>query len=509
MRLATGVGEETRLDEKPRAFGWVRAALKSYRYILALAAFVLSLAILWTLSRPASSRWFSDPAQPRKPGAYTKVVRPPQAWPALDKTILDSLQATTNAEGIEFRYQPPSQADLEPPNLVLERVAAGSALRVGAGSLSLEMIGIVYTNSPPPEPDAYGTSLPIQLFRVDGQVLTAAELSALGTEVGYAKLDYHWQFPEVRFLFASSNTAPMKVLGLHLFDARTQREIGGGSYSHNEAGAHHYSVELEARLWHQAPVEFVLDVAHGPLETFALAPVVGQSLMFGERELRLLAIVDGGTLGMSWSSMGGPRSLTTAKCRSNPAQIGKETSFIFALLPNASSIPLSFEAIDSAGKPVPSAGSSSSGILLSVQFRAGLNQIKQLRLTHFPHLKRGVFSVPFIPGMPGQNRPIRNLFDVQVPFSRISSEYEFERLLSGLLQTDLTKQGNPVFPVGYFPRIVRDVTARDLLVEYLDHFPRQFGMRMVTVKVNPQTQGVEIAPTLVGRALSRLGKFLK
>jgi hypothetical protein len=484
--------------------------LKPYRYVLVLVGVLLGFAIFWTLSPPAPNRWVIDPAKPRIGGTYAGTVRPPREPPAFDRTFLKSLRVTHTGEGVEIEYQSPNQAEPEPWNYVLKRVAAGQSLRVGTGALSLDLIGVAYTNIPPFDPggdDHMG--VPIRFFDLNGQELSRTQVEALGPEVGDPRLDFRFQFPEVRFLFTNYQAGPMKVLGVHLFDARTHHEVGGSSYTHDQAGDHHYCVNLEARLWHPAPVELVVDVAHGPSETFTLVPEVGQFVAFAGLELRLLAVIDGGGLETSSSYFAGPPPTDTAMFRRYPDLIGKQTSLVFMGLPKAASLPVDFEVIDREDNCVASTCCGSSGVRLSVCFPLGRAQIKSVRIQHLPHVTRGIFEIPFIPGLPRQNQQIRNLLDVRIPFFWIGDEPESERFLSALLQTDLTKGAKPVLPIGYSPRTGRDLTARDVLLDYVNHYPRQFGMRVFQVRINPVTQGVEIAPTPIGRALLWLGKFIK
>jgi hypothetical protein len=59
------------------------------------------------------------------------------------------------------------------------------------------------------------------------------------------------------------------LLGLRVFDARIRAPVGIGGYSQDARGGG-CRVECSAALWHDTPVELVLDLATGLDRTFEL-----------------------------------------------------------------------------------------------------------------------------------------------------------------------------------------------------------------------------------------------
>ena len=73
--------------------------------------------------------------------------------------------------------------------------------------------------------------------------------------------------------------------------------------------------------------------------------------------------------------------------------------------------------------------------------------------------------LPYIPGLPEQNKSINNLFDVCVPYAKFAKQYDLERFLEQTLQLSDCVTSGPV-PANSiknipFPLEFENVTVRD------------------------------------------------
>jgi hypothetical protein len=95
---------------------------------------------------------------------------------------------------------------------------------------------------------------------------------------------------------------------------------------------------------------------------------------------------------------------------------------------------------------------------------ATLDQVKEVRLKHYPNLYRITYTIPELPGLPEQNRNIQNLFDVHIPYMHYRYEYAFQHHIGNLLQMD-QRHFALNYPNAYFPTTRTNTTPRALFLE--------------------------------------------
>lgn len=85
-----------------------------------------------------------------------------------------------------------------------------------------------------------------------------------------------------------------------------------------------------------------------------------------------------------------------------------------------------------------------------------------------PNEVRAVFELPSLTGLPEINAGVDNLFDITIPHFIATSGSDLQKVVENHAAVRFDFQG-AIFPEGYFPRFYENVTARELLEEYLSH----------------------------------------
>ena len=115
-----------------------------------------------------------------------------------------------------------------------------------------------------------------------------------------------------------------------------------------------------------------------------------------------------------------------------------------------------------------------------------LEDIKEIRLLHYPNLHRLTFTIPELPGLPEQNRHVANLFDVHIPYMRFRYEYSFQSGVAQLLQ--MQNHSIPLtFTNNYFPTFRTNTTTRALFREMAS----MLSDPEKRIVVNPESNTIE------------------
>jgi hypothetical protein len=124
-------------------------------------------------------------------------------------------------------------------------------------------------------------------------------------------------------------------------------------------------------------------------------------------------------------------------------------------------------------------------------FDIPFREVVALQVRERPYIAIIKYQLDELPGLPPENRGVKNLMDVKIEAIRIHSAREFENLIRGGLQVvELNTKGLTLtFPTGYFPKDFQNVTFDELLDEYIEHLPASGE-----VSVNPNFIGLTISP---------------
>lgn len=272
--------------------------------------------------------------------------------------------------------------------------------------------------------------------------------------------------PTLRLIFDGSATPMVRNAVRRVYDARTQWAVGhGGAIESGEGGA--IFADLHLALWHDTPLDVVLDVACGEPVSAPIPREPGAQFLVDE----VLRVQIGG-LGAGEAKVVGVRG--------EEFDIGGDrdaSGFVIARV--SRSIWARQCQIGRVGDPVE-ARSWLEGLprFQSAALPAPVDRIAadELRIFWFPDRARVWFRIEGLPGMPNP-RSTKNLFDVRIPLVEIDRREDFESLFrhaGQAAQLDVLSDGvywnygvGTEPPAGYFPLEMRNVSATGLLREVL------------------------------------------
>lgn len=428
--------------------------------LLLLTCFFGLGALYWFLNPPAM---MVDPAFPRPALDYDRTVAELKAEPVTNN-VFSLLQLSTNDGRVEIMLAENPAAgpkqEVFPSQVV--PASANHHATLDEGQIFLKYIATAW--SIPATNFQYGVDVPARFFDSNLVAIAPEDLRPKLNQWD-RRFQFRGDFPKVRFLFGTTNLPSFKLLGMDLFDARTHRSLSSGYSSHTTPDG--FSLEPTVRLWHKAPIEAFVHLAHGHPQLFHIDPLDHDEKQIGPARIKLAAVLSGLDSGIS-SSSDGHTNRIWLHFASGSAE--RQTAVVLFVWPNAYRAPIDCEILDADGNKLETAGSSTSGPMHVINVRADGNRIKNIRLKFYPLVSRVRFSIPFVPALPPENAAITNLLDVRIPCLRIEAEYEFRASLESLLQLTIPFQ-TMNFPQSYFPVTFTNRTTRELLDEYLQFAP--------------------------------------
>ena len=450
--------------------------------------------------------WFSDPAAPRPWSQQAKLLAPksPPAFKA-DPSVLESLAATSPAEGqLQLQLTRP---DSSPGGGLDWRVVEADEqlhadLGIGQASVQIAYLATGWakpTNRATLRNPSY-FSVPGKFFLPDLTPFTAEDYRRLKVRKWDCTLHFREGRPTLAFMLRFTDLEGWKLLGLHAFDARTHAPVHGGGYSHGprELG---YHIETDLALWHETPVDLVLDLALGPPKVFEFPARTNVWQEYPGGAVALVAKINGDE--RSWSSsFNGKTETITVSFETKPEK--PQCSLIFYCQPAAHPAPIDFELLDQEGEVIPGAGGGSSGRLAIKSVRTAVTNVAKVRLKFYPNHRRVVFHLPRLPGLPESNRHVENLLDVRVPFAHFRAQYQMRSWLESMLQVQLRQSTSPTVPPGTFPVEFTDATVGEALKFYLGLFPPGTQARL-----DPEACTLRLAPSSIYTLLRRIAEWFQ
>ncbi|HEV8541705.1 MAG TPA: hypothetical protein VGR78_04885 [Verrucomicrobiae bacterium] len=417
---------------------------------------------------------YSDPGLARDNATYSVLTRQSPTLPPFPTNLLSSISTEETPSQITFRFPQTYNVPYEDGPVTIVRSPATIPATVGAGSVSLRAVASAYSASLTnfrAAADIFETvQLTPRIYNPALQEMSEAGLEAFRktSSSWEATLQFYGDFPSARFYFSFTNLPEIRLMGFQPFDARTKQSLttSYGSSGPDQRNAFYYESPLA--LWHQTPLELCLSVATGPIETRTLDPAGKGELHFPRGVIKLMGIRDGHLSSSSTSD--GRSNVVVFRARGPNFSVppGPRTTFIFFGWPAGSSVPVDFDFFGENGKVLTQDGGGISGnfILKTVAAQAG--QVKEIRVKYYPNLYRIIFTLSELPGLPEENRNIRNLFDARIPYTRIRSEWDFQRTIECLTAMEVPPLNlqftNTVFPINR-----TNLTTRDLFLEFGAH----------------------------------------
>jgi hypothetical protein len=441
--------------------------------ILLVATIALLAALLWLFAR--RDRLISDPAALRPSETYDKAMRPPPATQPFDEGLLQLSAFTKTSNSVQVTYPQQIGKEQEALRYSVQQVSSEQRFDFPGGSFSLDSIGVAYGALPAGQELEYSVRFPGRYFHPDLRPFTEADVTAKFRRKWDKEIQFSGKSPGVKFTFSLSGSNDFKILTAQAFDARTHRVLSSG-YSLSSIERRGFVLTQDLKMWHPAPFELAVTVAHGPIAYLTNQPVIGQLIRHPEGVLKIAGIAEGKSSSWSSSSDG-----TTNIMRINfePDVQDPETIFLLLALPQAMAMPIDVEFLDDTGKVLPGGSSGGAGgSMLVASTRAPLEKISIIRVKIYPVVRRLIFRLPEIPGLPSENKNVQNLFDVRIPYLRLLTEHDFKETIAGILQMEIQNYQTLNIPPGYFPKAFVNVTPRDLLNEYVKFLPQRRQVRI-------------------------------
>lgn len=391
---------------------------------------VLALPMVWPAESDGAP--FSSPTAIRENAIYSRTHDDGTNLPPFDGAVFKSVAIERVGEELTIKYGTTDEPAKMLYGAVTRHKAEGvEPIRIGEGSVRLGYIGVV-TKLPPGVAMSRDLVLPRQYF--------AADLKPAQADDPILQLEPHrlplnaTRLPSARFIFVCSNLTDFVTWQFHAFDARTHYPLCNWDYQQTPH-RNTLSMNTPIKVWHQTPIELVVTLAMGPTKSYSMPAVEGSELKLPIGAIKLLAIADG-RFGDTKPGPPEPGRVTFLKSASEPND-SPEFSLVFYCSPPVGSAAWEFEFYDDQGKPMDGwFGSGYGGV--AIRGIAGVKEkLKEIRVKYYPNLHRLSFTIPELPGLPEENRNLKNLFDVHVPYMNTGSHFAMQQALRDLVQMEV------------------------------------------------------------------------
>ncbi len=291
--------------------------------------------------------------------------------------------------------------------------------------------------------------------------------------------DSHSVDPHPRTILRHGGWENMKVMRFRVFDTRTRRVVTGAGIYRKTENLNIYEGDLA--MWHNSPVDIVVDVAYGPCDVIEFDPVPGKGYSAPDADLRLVDRVDA-----SGSSFGGSQSQVNIGLPRKPDETRE--GLLFVCQPGVRASPFTIELLDADGAVISGGGGTSGMHALYFVPRDRSGDVERIRIIRRKTLRRVFFHLPYWPGLPPENANVDNLFDVHIPYVNLKEDLELERFFRSSLQlSEFRRTLGARRTAGFLPREYTDTSVRDILKEYVDALDAAYSLSSDcdTLEVHP------------------------
>ncbi|MCL5096796.1 MAG: hypothetical protein M1608_04575 [Candidatus Omnitrophica bacterium] len=378
--------------------------------------------------------------------------------------VLESITVRTNGPDLLIEMPVPRELEGYADNAMFDyhHIAFGNALECPEGRVWLDHVAVAFGSFPADKLNEYSVRLPARFYDRQLKAVSSDRVPEFARQDWYRTLDFRGLYPAVSFGLRGELRQEAKVLAFHAFDARTHESLDSGYSWGGDLAKDGVNAKLDLQLWHAAPVLLVVDMSLGPAQVIEFPAQVGSTAKFPEGELQLVVKADD----MENRSTSHSDKITLKVEPKAYNREPKTTCMIFACLPKAYSMPLDFEYQDEQGQTLKSQGGGTSSFFINQTVMGEASRIRSVRVRYYPNRKRLVFHLPRIPGLPEPNRNVKNLFDVRLPFVRISRDYEFRDLITHLTQMQFSPQAGGALLSLADPITYNNITVKELLEKY-------------------------------------------
>ena len=445
--------------------------MKKRRYILfiLIALIIAALSALIYFDKKKSEFIYCDPAAPRGNdlAKWQEIITPKQEITPVDNDFFDKIEISSDANEICIQYPTSTGSPEDPFPFEIREMTLDQPLEIGEGILKFLGISVAYCDSN----HLSGEDVPYKFFNAQFQPEKEEIINELWPYNKHEK-DSRFQYnpwPFVRFCFEYQEIEDVKFLGINVFDVRTRKLLSSG-YSSGGTLAEKWSshdFKVNMPVWHQTPIDLVIDVSFGPSKTFEFPPEVGEGFKYEGFECRLISILDDIDTSRSSNSSYDKKSIIRIF---KAAPNRKGSSFIFACHPTASKMPVTFSFLDKDGQNLTGRGSSTTGYIQENRLDQPLEKVTMIQAKYRTNIYRIIVHLPYIPGLPEQNKNIENLFDVYIPYVKFDSAGRIDDFINKTLQLQRSKttgrKPSQNIQNSSFPIIFTDMTIRDIAKQY-------------------------------------------
>ncbi len=431
---------------------------KRKRILLPLFLIIIFLAIgfLFFSSYQHAGILYCSATEPRGDDLkkWEEITDPNRPIDKIDESYFGKFKASSDSEkyNIDFPNKEPAE---NPYTFEIQEMSPNETLKAGSGTLKLSVIGI-YCPDANQSKDDHG-----ELSFYDNQLQSMSEEHIIELEnrevIEYRNSYSSSPYPKGVFVFEHQGIEDVMFHNFWIFDRRTHNQLtsGGGSSIREKS----WEYETNIPLFHKAPVDVVFDVSFGPTEIYEFPPVTGEGFKRKNFECRILDVFEGVNSSISSSSELLKASLPESCQR-----------FYFICQPQAIYMPVTFDVLDKDGSKLKTQGGSTSTYTHIFKLMEPLEKAKLIRAVYRTKRYRIILHLPFIPGLPEQNRDIDNLFDEYVPFAKFEHASNIQQFLRDILQFKNFRSSGMTPPDNIdsmsFPMEFRDVTVGDIARVY-------------------------------------------
>ena len=438
--------------------------MKKQKYILLSAAVIVAILLVSTilyLTIDGSFFWYCNPSAIRGSGAdaWHKAITPTGTVLKRQENFFDDFVVSSddNYYRVESHYK---NAQEDPFPFELNEMTHSDTLEIGTGTLEFSALGISYLSGN----EINNDEIEVHFFDKDFHPILESDFRKenIYPTTQDCMIFQNNPYPFIHFKFCYENIDDIKVHSIQVFDRNTRKALNSGYGT--SSGKKYCYFESNVQLWHNTPVDLVIEFSVGPFKIYDFLPKPGEGFKEGDFECRLVDVFESIKPGYDSCS-------TTEKMKifKFPKATTDDTGicFFFACYPSAPKMPVKFEFLDADGNELTGhSGGSTDSYVHSEKFRRhSLEDVALIRAKYLTKRYRIVVHLPYIPGLPEQNKSINNLFDVCVPYAKFAKQYDLERFLEQTLQLSDCVTSGPV-PANSiknipFPLEFENVTVRD------------------------------------------------
>jgi hypothetical protein len=182
-----------------------------------------------------------------------------------------------------------------------------------------------------------------------------------------------------------------------------------------------YVWEAPVRTWRPTPVDAVIRVGDASTNVAEFDRSVGAGFREGNVDMRLIA-----ALPHQEKISSGSSSFGKAEYVFKPTSSG-ETVWCFMCQPERSPA-LEITLLDATGQVLETANALGQGAFVYVSAHTHWEKVARIRVTYARSYRSVVFHLPELPGLPEENRNIKDLSAMRIPYAHFKTGYASELL---------------------------------------------------------------------------------